>query len=142
MENTSKLVYLVGAIIFVSSDSILRSISFTNLLYCLPSYYDNLPSSAVFDCIRNFKLKIHSLILEKLFFYFFFIVINEAIYLSELHINKSQVGSEKNNTNAQKPAPSNINIGPGQEPTSAHPNPKIIHQPNIVSILFYLDFNC
>jgi hypothetical protein len=39
-----------------------------------------------------------------LFFYFKVIAINEAIYLSELHINKSQVGSEKNNnTNVQKP---------------------------------------
>jgi hypothetical protein len=33
------------------------------------------------------------------------IAINEAIYLSELHINKSQVGSEKNNSTLQNQHP-------------------------------------
>jgi hypothetical protein len=56
-------------------------------------------------------------------FTFFFIIIN-VIYLLKLHINTSQLAPKKNNQNTPKPAPSNMNIGPGQAPTRAQPNPK------------------
>jgi hypothetical protein len=42
----------------------------------------------------------------------------------KLHINTSQLALQKNNQNTPKPAPSNMNIGPGQAPTRAQPNPK------------------
>jgi hypothetical protein len=57
--------------------------------------------------------------------YFFFKVIQLMGNLSlKLHINTSQLALQKNNQNTPKPAPSNMNIGPGQAPTRAQPNPK------------------
>jgi hypothetical protein len=55
---------------------------------------------------------------------FFFSYNNWGNLSLKLHINTSQLALQKNNQNTPKPAPSNMNIGPGQAPTRAQPNPK------------------
>ena len=63
-----------------------------------------------------------------MFYRYFF---NAVTYFSISHTKKvPKIEAAITTRIGMNPAPNNVNIGPGQAPANAHPNPKII-PPNI-----------
>jgi hypothetical protein len=113
--------YILIAVLFVSSDSLVAFNKFYNPLV-LSSFIIMIYLIAVFDCIRYFKIQKAFSNLENAIYFFLKLPQLMGNLSLKLHINTSQLALKRTIKTLQKPAPSNMNIG--QAPTRAQPNPK------------------